>query len=340
MSWDTIESSPAIFSEMIEKFGVKNCQVEEIISLDEGTLSAFGKVHGLVFLFRWRKSDYQDDEREISKDSDVYFAKQTVQNACATQAILNILMNCGDKVEVGDMLKGFRSFTSEMSAEMRGDLIGQQTQIRDVHNSFARAEPFVSSERKAKSDDDDVFHFVAYTSVKGKVYEFDGLREGPICIGSPSDEKDWIKDVAGPEIQKRMSKFKPGEIHFNLMAIVNDRRSDAKEKIETLKKEIESIEKEAGEGPRMDTEEKLSLKRSQVQELESLVQSENSKRQRWKSENMRRRHNYVPLIVALLKKLAKAGKLKGLREKGKEYYQEQVKARRERESKKKGTEKK
>ena len=125
MSWDTIESSPAIFSEMIEKFGVKNCQVEEIISLDEGTLSAFGKVHGLVFLFRWRKSDYQDDEREISKSSDVYFAKQTVQNACATQAILNILMNCGDKVEVGDMLKGFRSFTNEMSPEMRGDLIGQ-----------------------------------------------------------------------------------------------------------------------------------------------------------------------------------------------------------------------
>ena len=324
-----------MFSEMISKFGVKDCQVEEIISLDEGTLSQLGRVHGLVFLFRWRKSDYKDDEREISKDSDVYFAKQTVQNACATQAILNILMNCEDTVDVGDMLKEFRSFTTQMSPEMRGDLIGQQAKIRDVHNSFARAEPFVSSERKAKSDDDDVFHFVAYTPVKGKVYEFDGLREGPICIGSPSDEKDWIKDVAGPEIQKRMSKFKPGEIHFNLMAITNDRRVDAREKIETLKKEMEAIEKESGEGPRMETEEKLSLKRSQVQELESLIQNEDRKRQRWKCENMRRRHNYVPLIVNLLKKLAKSGKLKALREKGKEHYQEALKSRRERENSKK-----
>ena len=92
----------------------------------------------------------------------------------------------------------------------------------------------------------------------------------------------------------------------------------------------------------MDTEEKLSLKRSQVQELESLIQNENSKRQRWKCENMRRRHNYVPLIVALLKKLAKTGKLKGLREKGKEHYQEVLKNRREREKskKKEGAEKK
>ena len=156
MSWTTIESDPGVFTEMISKFGVKECQFEEIISLDEGTLSQLGKIHGLVFLFRWRKSDYKDDERECSKESDVYFAKQTVQNACATQAILNILMNCKDTVDIGDMLKEFRSFTSQMSPEMRGDLIGQQTKIRDVHNSFARAEPFVSSERKAKDDNDDV----------------------------------------------------------------------------------------------------------------------------------------------------------------------------------------
>ena len=186
-----------------------------------------------------------------------------------------------------------------------------------------------SDERKAK-DNDDVFHFIAYTPVKGKVYELDGLKEGPICIGTSSSDSDWIKNCAAPEIQKRMSKFKPGEIHFNLMAIVEDPRKSAGEKIEKLKKEIETIEKESGDGPRMDTEEKLSVKRNEVQKLENLVRMENQKRQVWKSENMRRRHNYVPLIMSLLKKLAKKGKLTELRKKGKVHYEDAVKRRQER----------
>ena len=35
------------------------------------------------------------------------------------------------------------------------------------------------------------------------------------------------------------------------------------------------------------------------------IEQENEKQQKWKTENERRRHNYVPLIFELLQQLAK-----------------------------------
>ena len=46
--------------------------------------------------------------------------------------------------------------------------------------------------------------------------------------------------------------------------------------------------------------------------LEAEIASEDAKAARWKQENVRRRHNYVPFLVNLLKELAAAKKLKPL----------------------------
>lgn len=49
--------------------------------------------------------------------------------------------------------------------------------------------------------------------------------------------------------------------------------------------------------------------------LQSLIASEEEKTQRYRIENARRRHNYTPFIVELLKILAKEDKLVPLVEK-------------------------
>lgn len=99
MSWCTIESDPGVFGELIAKLGVKEVGVEEVYTLDsliESQVQTPDLQYGLIFLFKWKK---EDDNRatipfdESAMENTVYFARQVIQDACATQALISILMN-------------------------------------------------------------------------------------------------------------------------------------------------------------------------------------------------------------------------------------------------------
>jgi len=106
-----------------------------------------------------------------SYDEDLFFANQIITNACATQAILAILLNNDDKVEVGPEITELKSFTKLMDPELRGIGISNCEKIRTEHNKFFKNDPFVVSKRKAKNEEeaDEVFHFVSYINFK-KLY--------------------------------------------------------------------------------------------------------------------------------------------------------------------------
>ncbi|KAJ1948398.1 hypothetical protein FBU59_001615, partial [Linderina macrospora] len=114
-NWCLIESDPGVFTELIENMGVRDVQVEELYSLDADTLSSMAPVYGLIFLFKWQQGRsskaHSQTEQPVSSPENVYFAQQIINNACATQAILSILLNRSQDLELGETLTNFRSFS-------------------------------------------------------------------------------------------------------------------------------------------------------------------------------------------------------------------------------------
>uniref|UniRef100_U5EXX5 Ubiquitin carboxyl-terminal hydrolase n=1 Tax=Corethrella appendiculata TaxID=1370023 RepID=U5EXX5_9DIPT len=306
-NWCLIESDPGVFTELIKEFGVDGAQVEELYDInDKEHFKNLEPIHGLIFLFKWvREEEPTGSIVQDNRLEKIFFAKQVINNACATQAILSILLNTKHSdITLGETLSDFKDFCLSFDAYNKGLAMSNASQIRTVHNSFAR-QTLYELDNKNANKDDDVFHFISYMPIDGRLYELDGLKEGPIDLGAVAPDQNWI-DVVRPIIEKRIQKYSEGEIHFNLMALVSDRQL-------IYQRQIDELLKSSG-----DEDMETDAKQSEIARLRMLIDDEVSKRKRYKIENVRRKHNYLPLIVELLKILAQNGQLMPLYEKAKQ----------------------
>jgi ubiquitin carboxyl-terminal hydrolase L5 len=239
--WCTIESDPGVFTELVKKMGAPGVQVEEVYSLEDDDLITRlqPEIYGFIFLFKWSK-DIEKKDYLLDYDRDLFFARQVVNNACATQAILAILLNA--PIELSGCLKEFHEFTKDLPPEDRGLCLSNSDSIRKLHNSFSRPEPFIFKEDKRKKKKEaDIYHFVSYVPHKGHLYELDGLQPGPILIGKYDQPRDWIP-LAQREIQSRLQSFGQ-EIRFNLMVVCEDLKIKAQREIEVCRLERAGIAK-------------------------------------------------------------------------------------------------
>ncbi|KAI6779638.1 Ubiquitin carboxyl-terminal hydrolase isozyme L5-like protein [Emericellopsis cladophorae] len=217
--WVELESEPAFFNIILRDLGVKNAKVQEVYSLDQALMDMMPKpVFGLVFLFQYHPMLDEREEQEDSEESP-WFANQTIHNACATVALLNIVMNAPD-VDLGPQLESFRESTRDLSTALRGHRLSSNEFIRNLSlenearapkakKSRAKAAP---KKRKPKNLDDYAFHFVAYVPWQGHVWELDGLQTKPRKLD------DWTT-VARPEIEARMLQYEDSQLQFSLQAL-------------------------------------------------------------------------------------------------------------------------
>ncbi|KAF7265322.1 hypothetical protein GWI33_021306 [Rhynchophorus ferrugineus] len=294
--WCLIESDPGVFSELIREFGCKGVQVEELWSLDGQQFESLKPIHGLIFLFKWTK-DTSEPSGSIVQDNrleKIFFARQVIENACATQAILSVLLNCRHvDLKLGANLTELKEFCQGFDANMKGLTISNSQVISSVHNSFARQHIFEVDSTMAKKEED-AYHFISYVPIDGRLYELDGLKQGPIDLGPITPDTDWT-DVVRPIIEKRIQRYSDGEIHFNLMAIVSDRKMIYERKIEELQKQIDNGASDTLQ--------------SEITNLKLLIEEEDNKRHQYKIENIRH-GKLMPLYEQAKEKALKKQKVK------------------------------
>ncbi|KAJ8265196.1 hypothetical protein COCON_G00142950 [Conger conger] len=251
--WLELESDPGLFTLLVEDFGIKGVQVEEIYDLQSKCQSP---VYGFIFLFKWieerrsrRKVSTLVDETSVIDDeivNDMFFAHQLIPNSCATHALLSVLLNCSG-VELGATLSRIKEFTKGFSPESKGYAIGNAPELAKAHNSHARPEPRHLPEKQngiSAVRTMEAFHFVSYVPVKDRLFELDGLKAYPIDHGPWGEEEEWT-DKARRVIMERIGLATAGEpyhdIRFNLMAVVPDRRMKYEAKLEILKRNRQTV---------------------------------------------------------------------------------------------------
>ena len=98
----------------------------------------YRNIYGLIFLFKYIRNSGYNPIILNDYDEDLYFPKQVINNACATQAIIGILLNNEEKLEIGPDLTEFKSFTKLMDPYMKGLSISNCEKIRIEHNKFSK----------------------------------------------------------------------------------------------------------------------------------------------------------------------------------------------------------
>ena len=120
-----------VFTTLLRKLGVRGLEVTEIFDIDDLQVGKRIEPHGLIFCYPCADDDdssnpkSQADSIEDGADPDaegVWYAHQLCNDACATQTILNIVLNLRNVRLEGD-LEEFKRDTETMSPVVRGSAL-------------------------------------------------------------------------------------------------------------------------------------------------------------------------------------------------------------------------
>ena len=133
--WFPINHNPEVFSQLIKNFGVKRVHIEEILSYDS-LENSNNPIYGLIFISKYIKNIIDTPNILSNYDRDLFFSKQLIENQNATQALLSIILNNEDKIDIGLNLKEIKSKTNEMDQITKGIFLSNCEILKKEHNKF------------------------------------------------------------------------------------------------------------------------------------------------------------------------------------------------------------
>jgi hypothetical protein len=87
------------------------------------TKAYISPIYGVIFLFKYvspksQSSEPADGKFDHEAAENIFFAQQTIQNACGTQALLSVLLNIPE-MNLGPGLSEFKAFAEILPPEVR-----------------------------------------------------------------------------------------------------------------------------------------------------------------------------------------------------------------------------
>jgi ubiquitin carboxyl-terminal hydrolase L5 len=158
-----------------------------------------------------------------------------------------------------------------------------------------------------------IFNIIStFLTIDNVFFRLDGLKSGPILIGEVVTDH-WL-DIANPAVQQRIQRYEQTETHFALLSVRPKKLDLLQARLTALQSTMET------------TENNSEVQQTEIAIIEQEIRDEIEIEEKQRQENLRRRHNYVPLIVKLLQHLANKNLLSNMIEEGKTLQQQQYQA--------------
>ncbi|KAG0168815.1 ubiquitin carboxyl-terminal hydrolase [Apophysomyces sp. BC1034] len=161
------------------------------------------------------KPEPQHRDDVFTANNNVYFANQVVHDAYAMHAMLSVLLNCDDTVDIGSDLAHFKAFTNEFSPMIKGLSLSNSKILKDIHNRVARHRP------KRRAPSEDIYHYISYIPIDGHLWELDGFKRGPLRLAACTGNS-WL-DAVRTEIQRKVDIFHRQKIPYSMWSVIEDR---------------------------------------------------------------------------------------------------------------------
>jgi ubiquitin carboxyl-terminal hydrolase L3 len=144
--------------------------------------------------------------------------KQYIGNACGTIALIHLAANRPElKFDDNSVLGKFVNSTRTLTPEKRGEALQADESFRKIHAKVAEAGQTAAPTAEEAANVD--LHFVALVPVKGKIWELDGRKPGPVCHGPTTDDA-FLAD--GVKVCKAFMEANPEENRFTIVALAKD----------------------------------------------------------------------------------------------------------------------